>query len=1164
MKHSPSRRKIPKIKLICSFNGAFTHLRPSENVKYTGGETRIISVDRTITFSRLSAKISELTKCPNQAFYLNYEITGGENEEKHSSLEVIESDDDVWCMIDVYEKLEFRGKFYRLWIYVCNDDEYVNLRNLSKLRNVVVNNVDACDKVKYSDECLRKVVLRQQLVVKQSEFIRSCFRELGLGSEESRRSDENCGDFGRPSFVGSLCRLDRDSVECDYDDDKCRESRSYVDSVCYSRGLSVKDGEEEKCDEDKCRESRCYVDSVCHSRGLSVKDVEEEKCDDDNCRESRSYLDSVCHSRGLSVMDGEEEKCDDDKCRESRSYVDSVCHFGTLNVKDGEEEKCDDCMESRSYVDLVALSASRSRLLNSKDMVDYKCDDVNLMGSRSYADLAALSVCDSRTVDHKDTVDYKYDDDNFMESKSYGDSVPLSASHSRPSILKDSGVGKSESDSAFLNAGRISRSNLSYSIDNLHFPRPYSMMSYCDVKCESRSVEPATLSNLNRENIMTCSVGSMTLRPGLARGPCGNQFLEGLSTSTSDSGISNSYFSPGDARKQRIHHSHSRSNSSNFTEIENHRKVRLNGRPCLAKFHPGIQSSSGISKQGKVVKSSYPTLLKPWSDSSSQQVEVNARASQCILNNLTCSFAFPSGSEGNISENDSGVPQDRNTNPECHFSYHNPLPSIADQLFSSLVDAEKSPGCTEGVNTQIDLLSNVFPKQHSATNQQDVANISRSPNKMELGCNAKLLEMGAVCESFSKNQSGALIAHESVNISSHDLSSSSLDGLESPTHSASSLFSDTSVKPQTMGFHLMGQEHFSTSPQAQITNEAVSIFSSYRAMEENKQEAALQQNVESALSIENKDEIKKTCDESKANGEIPPEITTIYNHLAIGELQAINNSDLEYIKELGSGTYGTVFYGKWKGSDVAIKKLKPCFFNGGAVEENRLIADFWKEAHLLGQLRHPNIVALYGVVTDGPATNLATVTEFMINGSLKQVFRRKDRTIDRRKRLILAMETAFGMEYLHEKNIVHFDLKSHNLLVNMRDPRRPVCKIGDLGLSKIKQKTLVSGGVRGTIPWMAPELLSCKSLVTEKVDVFSFGIVMWELLTGEEPYSSMRSHEIIAGIIKGTLRPETPAWCDPAWRLLMEKCWSTDPANRPTFSEIAKELRTMAAAMNIK
>ncbi|PKI75717.1 hypothetical protein CRG98_003860 [Punica granatum] len=189
----------------------------------------------------------------------------------------------------------------------------------------------------------------------------------------------------------------------------------------------------------------------------------------------------------------------------------------------------------------------------------------------------------------------------------------------------------------------------------------------------------------------------------------------------------------------------------------------------------------------------------------------------------------------------------------------------------------------------------------------------------------------------------------------------------------------------------------------------------------------------------------------------------------------------------------------------------------------------------------------------------------MVNGSLKQVLRRKDRTIDRRKRLIIARDAAFGMEYLHGKNIVHFDLKSHNFLVNMRDPQRPVCKIGDLGLSKIKQRTLVSGGVRGTIPWMAPELFNSKSnMVTEKIDVYSFGIVMWELLTGEEPYENLRSEEIIAGIINGNLRPNIPSWCDPVWRSLMERCWSSDPESRPSFSEVAKELRTMSAAMNIK
>ncbi|KAA8535511.1 hypothetical protein F0562_030514 [Nyssa sinensis] len=252
-------------------------------------------------------------------------------------------------------------------------------------------------------------------------------------------------------------------------------------------------------------------------------------------------------------------------------------------------------------------------------------------------------------------------------------------------------------------------------------------------------------------------------------------------------------------------------------------------------------------------------------------------------------------------------------------------------------------------------------------------------------------------------------------------------------------------------------------------------------------------------------------------------------------LQTIKNDDLEEIRELGSGTYGSVYHGKWKGSDVAIKRIKASCFAGRPSERERLIADFWKEALLLSSLHHPNVVSFYGIVRDGPDGSLATVTEFMVNGSLKQFLQKKDRTIDRRKRLMIAMDAAFGMEYLHGKNIVHFDLKCENLLVNMRDPHRPVCKIGDLGLSKVKQHTLVSGGIRGTLPWMAPELLSGKSnMVTEKIDVYSFGIVMWELLTGDEPYADMHCASIIGGIVNNTLRPQIPTWCDPEWKSLME------------------------------
>ncbi|KAM1350305.1 hypothetical protein ACFX2F_004273 [Malus domestica] len=281
----------------------------------------------------------------------------------------------------------------------------------------------------------------------------------------------------------------------------------------------------------------------------------------------------------------------------------------------------------------------------------------------------------------------------------------------------------------------------------------------------------------------------------------------------------------------------------------------------------------------------------------------------------------------------------------------------------------------------------------------------------------------------------------------------------------------------------------------------------------------------------------------------------------ISTLQLIKNEDLEQLKELGSGTFGTVYHGKWRGSDVAIKRLNKGCFTGRSSEQERLTIEFWREADILSKLHHPNVVAFYGVVQDGPGGTLATVTEYMVDGSLRHVLLRKDRYLDRRKRLIIAMDAAFGMEYLHSKNIVHFDLKCDNLLVNLKDPARPICKVGDFGLSKIKRNTLVSGGVRGTLPWMAPELLNGSSTkVSEKVDIFSFGIVLWEILTGDEPYANMHYGAIIGGIVNNTLRPTIPSYCDPEWKTLMEQCWAPNPAARPSFTEIARCLRAMTTA----
>ncbi|XP_057471422.1 uncharacterized protein LOC130760219 [Actinidia eriantha] len=320
---------------------------------------------------------------------------------------------------------------------------------------------------------------------------------------------------------------------------------------------------------------------------------------------------------------------------------------------------------------------------------------------------------------------------------------------------------------------------------------------------------------------------------------------------------------------------------------------------------------------------------------------------------------------------------------------------------------------------------------------------------------------------------------------------------------------------------------------------------------------------ENSLPESDSEDVKYECndkDESISDAAIAEMEAGIYG------LQIIKNDDLEDLHELGSGTFGTVYHGKWRGTDVAIKRIKKSCFAGRSSEQERLTKDFWREAQILSKLHHPNVVAFYGVVPDGPGGTLATVTEFMANGSLRHVLLKKDRkALDWHKKLIIAMDAAFGMEYLHLKNIVHFDLKCDNLLVNLGNPQRPICKVGDFGLSRIKRNTLVSGGVRGTLPWMAPELLNgSSSRVSEKVDVFSFGITMWEILTGEEPYANMHCGAIIGGIVSNTLRPPIPDRCSPEWKKLMEECWSPNPTARPSFTEITNRLRVMSMVVHPK
>lgn len=294
---------------------------------------------------------------------------------------------------------------------------------------------------------------------------------------------------------------------------------------------------------------------------------------------------------------------------------------------------------------------------------------------------------------------------------------------------------------------------------------------------------------------------------------------------------------------------------------------------------------------------------------------------------------------------------------------------------------------------------------------------------------------------------------------------------------------------------------------------------------------------------------------------------------AFTSLQRISPEDMELGERLGDGSYAVVHRAWWRGAEVAVKilRLRGGAVNPGSPDAARTAAAFAREAALLGRLQHPNVLALYGVVASaaGPP---AAVLELMPHGSLKEALRRRAASgaaaLPRRTALLLALGAARALEYLHaqEPPVIHFDLKAENLLVDWRDPERPVCKLADLGLacahSSRPDGSALAG--RGTLWWMAPELFPATPgyparPVGPRLDVYSYGVVMWEILScGGEPYGSRSAAEVMA-LVRAGVRPPIPADCPPDWAALMTACWADNPADRPVFSDIVRCLARMLA-----
>ncbi|CAF3614917.1 unnamed protein product [Rotaria sp. Silwood1] len=250
----------------------------------------------------------------------------------------------------------------------------------------------------------------------------------------------------------------------------------------------------------------------------------------------------------------------------------------------------------------------------------------------------------------------------------------------------------------------------------------------------------------------------------------------------------------------------------------------------------------------------------------------------------------------------------------------------------------------------------------------------------------------------------------------------------------------------------------------------------------------------------------------------------------------ISIDNIVNLKFIGGGIEGSVFHGKLNGQDIACKRVK-------SKEETNI-------KHLK-KLNHINVIKFRGISISPPLYYI--IMEYCANGSLydklKQ-YREIDFCTKATQVLNWSRQISNGVDYLHSNKIVHRDLKSPNILFFDKN----ILKISDFGISKelINRRSLIMS-FNGTSAWMAPEVIK-KELCSEKIDVWSFGIILWEMVTCAVPYNNIDPIAVMWGVAKGTLKLPIPSSIPECFKSLMTMCWNQQPSNRPSFQQIIKHL----------
>lgn len=267
----------------------------------------------------------------------------------------------------------------------------------------------------------------------------------------------------------------------------------------------------------------------------------------------------------------------------------------------------------------------------------------------------------------------------------------------------------------------------------------------------------------------------------------------------------------------------------------------------------------------------------------------------------------------------------------------------------------------------------------------------------------------------------------------------------------------------------------------------------------------------------------------------------------------VDPTELTLGEELGSGQFGVVRKGKWKGAiDVAVKMMKE-----GTMSED----DFIEEAKVMTKLQHTNLVQLYGVCSKN-VRPIFIITEYMKHGSLLSFLRKLKASLynDHCTLLDIALQVCRGMAYLERHNYIHRDLAARNCLVGAEN----IVKVADFGLARyvIDDQYTSNGGAKFPIKWSPPEVLNFTRF-SSKSDVWAYGVLCWEVFTcGEMPYGRAKNPEVVERVQRGQILSQ-PGSCPAQVYEVMRLCWATMPEDRPGFRTIKEKLTGVAQEIQV-